>query len=199
VDLKSYEGPSARLLSRPVPIIWAGFESDTYRLQQAGWSFSAEQDIRHQTMRLAMHHSKMRLTGITEVTNWEYINAPDHWHLQTRKLTMIAVGNVHVVDGKLYETLAQSVRFPVMKQFEPWKFHPIDCTPTYTTEEAKSLEDLVYFAPLDRKRIILPDEAVPELMARILELQEPVREEHFRQQARAASPVLRAQILSIAS
>ena len=194
-----YEGPSARLLSRPVPIHWAGFESDTFSLQHSGWSFSAEQDVYRRTMRLAMHHSKMRLTGITEVTEWEYRNNPDHWHRPTRPLNMIAVGNVHVIDGKLYETLAQTVRFPVMKRFEPWKFHPIDCTPTYATEEPKALEDLVYFAPLDRKRIILPDEAVPELMARILELQQPAREEHFKREAHRNAPLLHAQILSIAS
>ncbi len=185
-----------RLLSKPVRLLWAGFESDTFALQRAGWSFAAQQNVYDNSMRLAMRHEKMRLTGISQVTEWEFARGGDHWHMVPRPIAMCAIGNVCVFRGDVLES--EHARMAYMPRFDPAQWHAIDCVPQIMeTQEAEPLTGLVHFAPLDFKRIILPEESVPDLMARILELQRPVREQHFLDQARRGATV-HAQLISLA-
>lgn len=186
-----------RLLSKPVPVFWEGFESDTYRLQRAGWSFTAQQDYAHDSMRLAMRHEQMKMTGITEVTEWEFRREPEHWHLRPRPLRMMATGNVHVFRGDILGSDRDHYRVPSISRFDPAGWHAIDCAPQIVTEEAEPLLAILHFAPLDFKRIILPEDAVPDLMERILKLQQPVRDEHFLNEARKTK--VHAQLISLPS
>ena len=184
-----------RLLSKPVRLLWAGFESDTFALQRAGWSFAAQQNVYDNSMRLAMRHEKMRLTGISQVTEWEFSRG-DHWHMAPRPIAMGAVGNVCVFRGDVLES--EHARIAHMPRFDPAQRHAIDCVPQICeTQHAEPLADLLYFAPIQFKQVILPPETVPDLMARILELQRPMREEHFLDQARRGATV-HAQLVSLA-
>jgi hypothetical protein len=67
-----------------------------------------------------------------------------------------------------------------------WAFQPIDATPTLGTTKVSRMEDLVHFAaPLVRcNEVIIPEESVPELLDRILKLQQPARTERIREQMR---------------
>lgn len=187
-----------RVFNRPVPVYWAGFESDTYRLEREGWSFDAEQDVRRQTIRLAMHHSGCQMTGITEIADWHYEEARHHGWMPKKPLRMVAVGNVHVwkddIMGGHYGGREHKVMYLNT-------FKPVSCTPhllrpndMQEAEKSEPLAELLHFLPVDPKRIILPSDAVPALMDRILELQEPDRQKHFQDQVRGKAPTLSAQI-----
>ncbi len=46
-----------RILSRPLRVHWAGWETDTYRLQRSGWKISAMQDVRGNRLQMAFRHN----------------------------------------------------------------------------------------------------------------------------------------------
>jgi hypothetical protein len=179
------------MLSEPVCVSWAGFQSDTLTLHQEGWSFSAEQDVRRHALCLAMKNAKLGLYGISEITDWDFMEFHGRHNdyrgrFRRAEFPVIRMQAVH--------------RSIVVHHFGPvplTAFRPIDPIPQFSMEEPKNLEDLVHFAPINFKRIILPEDTVPELMARILEVQQPAREEHFMDQAKKAR--VHAQLVSIPS
>jgi hypothetical protein len=150
------------MLSRPVRLRWAGWESNTLRLQQAGWQLSAAQDVCRQRMRLALRHPQQGCEGISSMAEWHYMR--DHSYLD------------HLL-------LPAALRFgPTVYVTEmpspdvTWS--AIDAQPQLRPE-AKRLGDFVHFAPVP-KPIIVPADTVPDLMERILKLQQPARETHFK-------------------
>lgn len=178
-----------RLLSRPAKVYWAGFESDTFTLQREGWDLSASQDPMRGTMQIAMRHEKAQMYAISEITEWRFQQTLDYRYgdmMPPAYLRMESVG------GQIYSRALTSAR--------DWNFAPIDATPVFADEPIRSIEDLIHFATFKPKKIILPPDTVPDLMKRILELQEPGREKFFLEQAkRSAEPTLHAQIFSLAS
>lgn len=180
-------------LSQPVPVLFAGFESNTWKLQEAGWSLSAEQDIMSMSMRLAMRHEGLQLYGISDSTRWDY------WDRMGGRLPAL---NVRHMAARMYVQIMES---------SPLSFEPIDARPFARNVTQSRLEDLVHFAPamVRTKEIILPEASVPQLMDQILKLQEPGRQERLKAQLAEEREGLRldaiprqkfhAQILSIAA
>lgn len=182
-----------RVLSEPVRVMWAGFETDTLRLQRAGWSLSAEQDVCRGAMRLAMRHEQAQAFAISDPMDWHYREAG--WHRTVC---------VHM-------RMAHRIEFREMGRVD-WNFQPIDAQPTFIPDfRFRQLEDFAHFAPslVRTKEIIIPEETVPDLLERILALQEPGRQEALKRQLQAdragmtrdAIPrqKFHAQILSIAA
>lgn len=161
-----YGAPRHAYLSQPVPVIFAGFESTTWKLQEAGWSLSAEQDIMSMSMRLAMRHEGLQLYGISDSTRWDY------WDRMGGRLPALIVRH-----------MAARMYVQIMEH-SPFSFEPIDARPQYRNSQQSRIEDLVHFGPsLARTReIILPEASVPQLMDQILKLQEPGRQERLKQQ-----------------
>ncbi len=64
----AYDQPSVIEKSRPIPVQWAGWESDTLTLQHMGWSFSlvGDTDPRYfeQRYHFILHHPDMSLFGV---------------------------------------------------------------------------------------------------------------------------------------
>jgi hypothetical protein len=164
-----------RLLSRPLRVHWAGWDTDTYRLQAAGWKLSAYQDIRGSRIQLALQHSGMRIEGITDQLDYRYEQALD---LRER-------GYVDSIVLKVQCMLGETVQLHQVGSIENlWS--PIDAEPRYTAETITRLEDLAHFAgPLIRtNEIIVPEESVPELLERILKLQQPARLDRIKEELR---------------
>ncbi len=157
-----------RILSRPHPVYWAGFRSDTVALQQAGWEFSASQRYEINEVGLMMRH---QATGM---------------HAQTS-----------TVPAMMYDSMAHHENAPSFRvqwmtdkgmrmrtiDIQPWVAgcDPVDMRPQMI--EVKSIEDMNLFAGCMARthEVVVDPETVPDLMARILEMQEPGRQEHFRQ------------------
>jgi hypothetical protein len=186
-----------RILSEPVRLHWAGWESDTRRLQQAGWAISAEQDIPGATMRLAMRHEGCHIQGLTDRVPWSYMQETD---FRVRPPLVLPV-----------RFMASRFHVELIETPSICSFRPIDAQPQFTRSEIRSLDDLAHFAvPLARtQEIVLPEESVPELLERILKLQQPARTDRIRRQLREEAEVMRvdaipqqrfhAQILSFAA
>lgn len=166
---------AGRILSRPVRLDWAGWETDTFRLQQAGWSLSAEQDVYRNTMRIAFRHEGLATTAMTEVSRWEF----ERSHHDPSYLSHLVLP---------VRVMSRQVNIHMQGALDWSAFKPIDAQPSWTSHRIERLEDLVHFAPsLARtKQIILPEESVSDLLDRITKMQEPGREEHFKRLAREA-------------
>jgi hypothetical protein len=176
-------------------LLWAGWETNTVRLQQAGWKLSAEQDFYGNRMRIAMSHEGMRLMAMTPSFDFHYMEMVR----DPRALQKIPSQVVHVMGSEVYIHEAGRI---------DWSFQDIDAQPTFTTNKITKLEDLAHFAtPLVRcNEIIIPEESVDALMERILTLQQPATTERLKEQLRspeglAAVPQQKfhAQILSLAA
>lgn len=164
-----FDPSMGRILSNPVRVHWAGFESTTYRLQQAGWSFSANQDVQSQTMRIAMRHGNMDLYAISPEIHWHYRDPNFHRDIIINMVTC----SRSIMLSELYP------------RPDYWAaFDPVDMVPVYTQHVVNKLEDLVHFAPslVRTREILLPEATVPQLLDQILKLQDPAREAEFKRQ-----------------
>jgi hypothetical protein len=176
------------LYSRPIPLHWAGWTSDTYSLQKAGWSLSAEQDVYRNEMRLALRHEDAGFRGITQGADFDYqaaIENPTLGRLPTLFVERMAAW-LHV-------------RVPEGIQLDA--FRPIDAVPQIRAiERWKSIDDLVHFAPAAaQQQLVLPEETVPELLEKIVAMQAGARLERFREQVREQQQqpaLVHAQIVS---
>lgn len=189
--------PDHRLLSRQMRVQWAGWESDTFRLQQAGWSLSADQDIVCNQMRLAMRHEGAQMRAISAAIDYDYY----HHAIDGRQFNSMCVP---------FHTMGRDVMIHEHGRVD-WNFKPIDAMPQFTERRISRLDDVVHFAPsLARtNEIILPEDSVPKLLERIRELQEPARVERLKRELNAdregmlldAQPrqKFHAQIVSIAA
>lgn len=181
-----------RLLSRPLKIYWAGWETTTYELQKCGWSLSAHQDVRGNRLQLAFRQGSLKIEGITSVIPFKYERALD---LRDR-------GYVDSLVLTVDRMLGEQVMLRTVGDISAlWS--PIDAEPRYTEERIMRLEDLAHFAgPLIRtNEIIVPEESVPKLLERILELQQPARIERIREELRGEKrpeQKFHAQIISLA-
>lgn len=161
-----------RILSRPVRLHWAGWETNTLRLQQAGWQLSAEQDIASDSMRLAIRHEASRVYGLTARVPWHYMHELDRF----QGVPDLPIQHI----ASRYEIVTHEM--PSLNA----GFRPIDAMPQFTQARRVSLDDFAHFAaPLARtEQIIVPDEDVTALMDRILKLQDPARMERVREEVR---------------
>ena len=189
------DGP--RLLSRPLRVHWAGWETDTYRLQKAGWQISADQDVFGNRMRIAMKHDGFQMRAVSPYIGFHYERAlRDHDYL----------GHIGLhVDRAMGRDIMIHEHGMV-----DWNFQAIDAQPTFTESRVSRIEDLAHFAaPLVKTReIIIPQDSVPDLLERILKLQQPARTGRIREEMRkypeafeAQQPQQRmeAQIISLAA
>jgi len=178
-----------RFQSLPVELHWAGWRSDTYSLQKAGWELSAEQDPHYERMRIAFRHQRLNLRGISETfTRWNYRDMFEGGMIDRRNLPVLHV-----------EHLAPNIVGQVVRTFRVENFRPIDAMPQIAHDEIRTLDDLVHFAPAQaQQQLILPEPSVPELLEKIVAMQADARLQHFRDVVaeERSQPLVHAQIIS---
>jgi hypothetical protein len=164
-------------LSEPVPLEWCGWRSDTYTLHRCGWQISANEDFREDRLGIAFQHADYDVRGFGYFDRWGYrrLLGHDHDRMLHEPLRQQAM-QIEVVGRNIYSHgLARMDR-------ELWR--AVDPVPQLRMERPARIEDIVHFAPISQKQdIILRPDTVPELMEKILKLQEPMREKYFREQA----------------
>ncbi len=171
--------PDRHILSRPHPVVWAGFRSDTRTLQQAGWEFSASQQFETDSVGLVMRHGAMGIHAVTNaVPNMMYDlhpQAPQQFHV-----------NYLTDRGIQYRTFNAPDWLPDCQ--------PVDMQPQMV--EVKSIEDMNLFAGCmarTQELIVEPDD-VAALMERILAMQKPGAQAHYEKvlrDSRAEGAVMR--------
>jgi hypothetical protein len=181
-----------RLLSRPIKVHWAGWESDTFRLQQAGWKLSVEELVHYQQMRMVIKHDQIGMIGQTNDLRFEHYRAANSFDY---------INNLPIWQ------MAHMGRSIMMHNHGPvdWNFRPVDATPQLQSREIKSLEDMVHFAsaPLVRTQaLVLPEATVDDLLKEILERQQDAKMDYFEDLVRKEGQIqpahkFHAQIISI--
>lgn len=188
----------ARILSLPVPVYWAGWETTTTRLQQQGWELQVEYDFSRMAYRMVIHHRRGEMWGLSDLVEmyrgWgssrNYAQEPGPLH---------PIHIKHMASKMVVEIIGQTM-----------SFQPIDAYPQFTNREIKRLEDMVQFAtPLVRTKelIVNPDE-IGKILELIQQAQLP-EQEAIRKRGRLthtqgttidsiAQQTFHAQIVSIA-
>lgn len=149
------------VLSEPAEVWWAGFRSDTYQLQQAGWEIAAEQDVMYDRIRLLLRHRDMKLYALTNECEYHF---RDMYQQPGRRLT--------------FKVVAASPNFQVQcvpSRVDFSNFQQIDAKPQWAEIEIKSIEDFKIFAtPLARtEEIIVEPQTVSAMLEKIREMQAP--------------------------
>ena len=123
-----------RLLSQPVRVYWAGWESDTFRLQEAGWQLAVEFEPYRQQYRLLLHNEQMKLTGITRSP--VRFEGADAWNARLPPFVITAMAS----------------RFEVCTIHDDFtKFQQIDAKPVMVDAKIRSVEDFnIFNIPLKR-------------------------------------------------
>jgi hypothetical protein len=182
-----------RFLSEPAEVLWAGFRSDTYRLQQAGWELAAEEDVMYNRIRLLMRHRDMRLYALSDDVEYQYRRLHDR---RERPLAFHVVRAAH--EFREERIVGRGSMFAGFKQ--------IDAQPQFIEREIKSIEDFKIFAtPLARtEELIVEPETVAELLDKIRKMQAPEQARLRAKEARIAAPIeihprttFHAQIISL--
>lgn len=172
-----------RILSRPIRLNWAGWETDTFRLQRAGWKLSAFQDIRGSHLQLAFQIGNdpyRKFQAITEAIPFRYEEMAD-----LHRMRGPHADRLDDIVLRVQQAVSEQVMIHVAGDLKPM-WGPIDAEPRYTQEKITRLEDFAHFAgPLIRtNEIIVPEESVPELLERILKLQQPGRIDRIKDELR---------------
>jgi hypothetical protein len=188
------------VLSEPVHVHWRGWESDTRRLQSAGWQISAKEDVFRDTLQVAIRHPETEMCGVSYAAKWHYqrLREAGGWLNLPFELQMEVMGKP-IYSRELMSSVRGWSAGTGNYETGPWR--AVDATPQFTMEQAKRIEDIVHFASLERQKdVIIRPESVPELMDKILKLQQPMREQHFREQAKEAraAATVHARLISIA-
>lgn len=166
------------ILSRPIKLHWAGWETDTFRLQQCGWQLSADQDLAYNKMRIALRHADLGMRAISQSINFNYHEAL----LDPRYIGQAVIG---------IQAMAPDIhihRRPIMREYgDVSNFRAIDAAPQFNERlDIQSLDDFAHFAaPLVRtQEIIVPEESVDDLLARILDKQQSAKRAYFEDKVR---------------
>lgn len=163
------------VISKPmlVQIPALGLESTTTRMQQCGWDFSAEQDVRMMALNVIARHNRARLYFLSQMDMDYHRALEDHSYLAGRPLVF------NMVDSRMVVPHVPPTMFA--------NYEPVDMMPSFSREPVVSMEDLKIFAaaPLARtNEIIVEEREVKDLLADILSKQEDGRQEHFRKMLR---------------
>lgn len=155
---------SRRILSYPVRVEWAGWETDTHRLQQSGWEIAVDYEPYRMAYRLMMRHRMIRLYAITAaevIENYTNVLGPGMHERFPMFRVMHCAPSIEVV--RITDDLTN--------------FQQIDAQPMMINQEIKRIEDLnIFNVPLTRTEELVVDKAnmsVIEHLQAIKELQSP--------------------------
>lgn len=154
-----------RILNFPMKIHWDGWQTDTFELQRAGWSISAEQPAHMlHSIRFALKHPSEKIYAVTnpvDVSQAHY----------TR-------GGTEALRGLVLEIAYMANRVVIHTMDNVSRFQPVDGTPELVDVTPKDLAEFNIFRPLQRPQdIILEPADVNAAMDIILKYQSPKQKE----------------------
>jgi hypothetical protein len=165
--------PSAnpRIENRLVKISFAGWESDTYKLQQQGWQLSVNEDPESRYMQIAMKHPALKMYGLTQRIDYHGMADLEGMDMYSGISLKIARMETEMMIDQPMMAIGEA-RAPDMRGFVP-----VDARPVVTMRGRTHIDDFRIFRPLEQHtQIIVPEQNVDELLAKIHELQDPEQE-----------------------
>ncbi len=184
------------LQSAPIRISWAGFDSDTFRLQNNGWTLAIEDVFDHfldiHQIRFILRHEMLDLycfTEVNEITAEILSSNEKHRHL------FFSI-----------KVMGKNIHYTSIPQFNLSRIYEIDARPELIEMTPNNIKDLSIFKTLvkpDNSLIVEPDQ-ISSLLEKIVQCQSP-RQAEIRERMRKADArneykqTLHAQILSVAA
>jgi len=162
-----------RLLSQPHRVFWAGWETRTTTLQQAGWEIAAEQDFVKWGVRLVMRHQQMQTVAITDSQDFHRVamlNDPGRrWAAEDPRSYLLEFNVVRI---------AHDMAFQIEHLSYMPDFRLVDAQSQYCHRELRNIEDMGIFAtPLVRTEELIVDESeVSAILAKLVQAQKPEQE-----------------------
>ena len=127
-----------RILSRPIRVFWAGWETDTFKLQEAKWKIAVDHDPLRDYYTFLFRHEQMDLTALSTAMQIHQVitdfNMGGQYAAQLPPLTIERV----VSKIEVYRDIAQGHYFDGFVQ--------IDAKPQMTSKKVDRLEDSNVFA-----------------------------------------------------
>lgn len=167
-----FRGDGPRVLSRPLGVHWAGWQTTTVRLQQCGWDLAVQYEYHHDGYTLLMRHESMQLYAYTDQLLLEKALHDPYYTGEN-----VPVFQVRQV-GKTLLGVHAPLDFSTFQQ--------IDAVPRYVEHKIRSIEDFNIFALARSKAeeilVNKADMSVIEHLEAIKRLQEPQQHE-IRQRA----------------
>lgn len=148
-------------------LYWAGWESDTLKLQSNGWQISTQQDVYRNSIRFAVHHPKFQISGMTDPVDFYFrgMNQHEMFSMNFPPVTLRWMASHFEVRMHVTNT-------------EMMNWDAIDATPAIIDQQVKTLEDFKIFRPLNPiNEIIIPQADVSMLLDDILKKQDPKQKE----------------------
>lgn len=162
-----------RVLSPPIKVYWAGWESDTRRLGDAGWRISAKHEPYDGGVTIAINHPEGNVYGISQ--RIDYRRMPTMYQLTRYD---------YPYELAFQLQLAQQIMLRTIPDFKKgWV--PVDPIPELTYEHPERLEDVILFRslPPPDKDIIVKPPSLDDILNLALEHQAPKQAE-LREKAR---------------
>ena len=169
----------------PISVRLAGWQSDTYTLQQHGWQISASQRMDIMALQIAL-----RLPGDRGQDTYCVSNMVDmqYWRSGQDRLEMLKHLEINIPYSGANVALrvdqpGRTYRMVGDLRAHAETFYPVDATPHYVDlDKDHKLEDMVVFRPLPKDELIVAPDTVPGLMDKILALQDPKMKELLQEQ-----------------
>lgn len=159
--------------SPPVTLMWNGWIAESYHLSNCGWEFSVEHvPTGIGAKRLVFRHAEMRVRGVSETID-------DHVLMDAKFDKIQLRCNVKMADNLIVQSMNSGPASYTSVDMSLEYNHP-SMMDTVTTEVDS----------LFRTResgILVPEDTVPDLLDRLLELQEPSRQERLKAQVRESN------------
>ena len=163
----NFRGKGPRVLSRPLGVHWAGWQTTTLRLQQCGWDLAVQYEFSNDGYVLLMRHEGMSLYGYTDQLRLEKALHDPYYageHLPVFKVRQI---------GKSLQSVHTHLDFA--------SFQQIDAIPRVSAVKIQRIEDFNIFALARSKAeeifVNKADMTVIEHLEAIKRLQEPAQHE----------------------
>ena len=120
-------------------VIFAGFESDTYTLQKAGWQIACNRMADRDSLYIIMHHPKANLNCMS--------NEVDISHIYSQAQLNGIIFTIQAVNV-VYQIFNQPFSMPSASFFND--FVPVDVDPFYREIAHVSLKDFDIFLPINK-------------------------------------------------
>lgn len=147
---------------------WAGWETNTFRLQENGWQLSAHQDPINRMLRIAINHPNLSMQGIT---------ALEHYDFERAYRENVYSGNPVPAPISLFH-MGKDI---YIKEYNMGRidFQAIDATPQFMSSEIRKLSDLAHFQTIQKPQheIFLKEASIDEILEMALKKQEPGQEQ----------------------
>lgn len=196
---RDYGYPDKYLASRPWKLHFAGWETDTYRLQQNGWQLSAVQDPCYDSMQIAFQHPEYRIRGVSA-----HVRGYDARSQVYNGMGGLPQEWMPTIGAHLATDFVSHASFVAPMD----RYHPIDAEPQLMDTRQYMSQNMVFAPNLARtQEIIVPEHSVDQLLDMMLNQQAANRAELIRKRVRQQGEYIdfqqrtnvHAQIVSIAA